>query len=434
RARVVEAQTSLAGRLQVLNDLMRVAVSSFHVAEVIDGIGEQVRRIIAFDRLHIAVHPDGADYVETYAATGQGPPSQEMPRIPLKDSPFGEVIATCLPLLRNDILEDDVYPLERGIARETDYHAMMYVPLKSKGRVIGCLSLSSRQPGSFGEPELQIAQEIADHLAVIIEHALLHEESEQTAATLRVMNKQLAEASRHKSEFLANLSHELRTPLNAILGASELMLDGLFGPLTDKQKEYTRDIHEGGAHLLSLINDVLDLSKVEAGKLELRLSAFDLGPLLESSVAIIRERAAAKSLELKVEPPPQPVVIEADQRKIKQIVYNLLSNAVKFTPENGRVRLQAYRQGDEVIFVVDDTGLGVAEEFQERIFEEFFQVSGDQEGTGLGLALSKRLVELHGGRIWMEPRARAGPGSRFSFAIPVGRVTATESGDLAATE
>jgi signal transduction histidine kinase len=261
---------------------------------------------------------------------------------------------------------------------------------------------------------------------------MLHEQSRQSEVTLRLLNKQLAEASRHKSEFLANLSHELRTPLNAILGASELLSEGLFGPLNDKQMEYTRDIHEGGAHLLSLINDVLDLSKVEAGRLDLRPSHFDLRSLVESSVAIIRERAASKSLELSVVPPPEGVIVEADQRKIKQIVYNLLSNAVKFTPENGRVVFRAYRDGEEVVFVVEDTGPGVPEEFRERIFEEFFQVSGDQEGTGLGLALSKRLVELHGGRIWLE--SQEGQGSRFSFAIPVARGDSTGSSDLAVAE
>ena len=257
-------------------------------------------------------------------------------------------------------------------------------------------------------------------------------EHKRADAALHVLNKRLEEANRHKSEFLANLSHELRTPLNAILGASELLAEGLFGPLNEKQTEYVRDIHEGGTHLLSLINDVLDLSKVEAGRLDLHLSHFDLRSLMESSAAIVRERAASKSLEFNVIPPPEEVVVEADQRKIKQIVYNLLSNAVKFTPEKGRVVFRALGDGEEVIFAVEDTGPGVAEEFRERIFEEFFQAPNSREGTGLGLALSKRLVELHRGRIWLE--SQVGQGSRFFFAIPIAREAPTGSGDLGTTQ
>ena len=259
-------------------------------------------------------------------------------------------------------------------------------------------------------------------------------ERKRAEEALGRLNKELQDANRHKSEFLANLSHELRTPLNAILGGSELLSEGLFGELNEKQGEYVHDIHEGGTHLLSLINDVLDLAKVEAGRLDLHLNHFDLRSLMESSSAVVRERAATKSLEFDVIPPPEDVVIEADERKVKQIVYNLLSNAVKFTPDNGKVVFRAHRQGDEAIFAVADSGPGVAEEFRERIFDEFFQAAGSEEGTGLGLALSKRLVELHGGRIWLE--SQVGQGSRFSFAIPIAReaATATGLGDLGATQ
>jgi signal transduction histidine kinase len=257
-------------------------------------------------------------------------------------------------------------------------------------------------------------------------------ERKRAEESMRWLNKKLEEASRHKSEFLANLSHELRTPLNAVLGASELLAEGLFGQLNEKQTEYVQDIHESGTHLLSLINDVLDLSKVEAGKLDLQLSHFDVRSLMESSAVIVRERAAGKSIEFNVVPPPEEVVVEADERKIKQIVYNLLSNAVKFTPENGRVVFSAHRDGAEVVLVVEDNGPGVAAEFRERIFEEFFQTSSDQEGTGLGLPLAKRLVELHGGRIWLE--SEEGQGSRFSFAIPIECAAETRSGGFGAAQ
>ncbi len=245
-------------------------------------------------------------------------------------------------------------------------------------------------------------------------------ERRRTDQALRLLNKELEAASRHKTEFLANLSHELRTPLNAILGASELMADGLFGPLNEKQLEYSHDIHQGGTHLLGLINDILDLAKIEAGRLDLHLSQFDLRSVMESSAAIVRERAARKSLELNVTPPPEEIIVEADQRKVKQIVYNLLTNAVKFTPEGGRVAFTAHRNGKEIIFAVEDTGPGVAQELRERVFEEFFQAPDSREGTGLGLALCRRLVELHGGRIWLE--TEGGQGSRFLFTIPITRI------------
>lgn len=267
------------------------------------------------------------------------------------------------------------------------------------------------------------AGELSSTLAFMVDVT----ERKKAEEALRRLNKELQEANRHKSEFLANLSHELRTPLNAILGASELLVEGLFGNLSEKQEEYVRDIHESGNHLLSLINDVLDLSKVEAGKLDFHPSQLDVHTLMESSAVIVRERAASKSLEFDVIPPPEHFVIQADERKVKQIVYNLLSNAVKFTPERGKVVFRAHRDGDEAVFAVEDTGPGVAQAFREHIFEEFSQAPYSREGTGLGLALSKRLVELHGGRIWLE--SEVGQGSCFFFAIPIAPEDPRGSGD-----
>jgi signal transduction histidine kinase len=308
------------------------------------------------------------------------------------------------------------------------YNSAMFVPLKSKGRVVGSLNLGSNREDNFSEKELQVAQRIAEQMSAVVENAVLYEESKQSEETLRRLNKQLEEANRHKSEFLANMSHELRSPLNAILGASELLGDELFGPLNQKQAEYIQDIHQCGNHLLSLINDVLDLSKVEAGKLDLDLNFLRLHSLMGSSATIVRERAASKSLEFQVVPPAEDIVFEADERKIKQIIYNLLSNAVKFTPEQGKVTFSARREGNAVVFVVEDTGPGVAREWQERIFEEFVQAPGSREGTGLGLAVSKKLVELHGGCIWLE--SQVGQGSRFFFTIPIREEAAARSQGL----
>jgi signal transduction histidine kinase/CheY-like chemotaxis protein len=239
---------------------------------------------------------------------------------------------------------------------------------------------------------------------------------------------QLEAANRHKSEFLASMSHELRTPLNAIIGFSEVLLERLFGDLNAKQEEYLRDILDSGRHLLSLINDILDLSKVEAGRMELELGSFSLTEALESGLTMVRERASRHGIALNLEVDPAIDVIEADERKIKQVVFNLLSNAVKFTPDGGQVGMQAGLAEGEVRITVWDTGIGIAAEDQERIFEEFQQVGGmyaeKREGTGLGLALTKKFVELHGGRLWVE--SEVGRGSRFTFTLPVRRALQAE--------
>ena len=238
---------------------------------------------------------------------------------------------------------------------------------------------------------------------------------------LRRVYGELEAASRHKSEFLANMSHEVRTPLNAIVGFSQVLREKLFGELNDKQEEYLDDILSSANHLLALINDVLDLSKVEAGQVELELAAFSLKEAVERGVVMVRERAMKNGVELTLEPDPNVELVEGDERRIRQVIFNLLSNAVKFTPDGGRVGISTAMDNGEVRIAVADTGPGIALADQERIFEEFQQTdvgAGQREGTGLGLALSKRLVELHGGRIWVE--SEVGQGSTFVFTLPAG--------------
>ncbi len=216
------------------------------------------------------------------------------------------------------------------------------------------------------------------------------------------------------------MSHELRTPLNAIIGFSEVLLARYFGELNEKQDDYLKDIHNSGKHLLNLINDVLDLSKVEAGRMELEVSRFDLPAALADAMTLIRERAGKHGIALGLEVAPALGEIAADERKFKQIVVNLLSNAVKFTPDGGRVDVVATRADGGLLVAVRDTGIGIAPEDQEAVFEEFKQVGTNymskHEGTGLGLALVRRFVELHGGRIWVE--SAPGAGSTFYFTLP----------------
>ena len=240
---------------------------------------------------------------------------------------------------------------------------------------------------------------------------------------LRRLYTELEAASRHKSEFLANMSHELRTPLNAIIGFSQVLREEMVGSVNAKQSEYLDDIISSGNHLLSLINDVLDLSKVEAGQVELDVHPFSLRDALERGVVMVRERAAEHGVRVGFTADPEVHVVEGDERRIKQVIFNLLSNAVKFTPAGGEVDVSATRLNGEVRVSVADTGPGIALEDRERIFEEFQQTETggvQHEGTGLGLALSKRFVELHGGRIWLE--SEVGRGSTFTFALPMGSV------------
>jgi PAS domain S-box-containing protein len=244
----------------------------------------------------------------------------------------------------------------------------------------------------------------------------------ETNRELELRSREIERADRLKSEFLASMSHELRTPLHTIIGFSELLGEELEGPLNGKQKRFIQHIHNDSMHLLELINDILDLSKIEAGRLELRPEPFNLTPVVTESLASVRTLAEAKSINLETVL-DVPMAVEADRLRVKQVLVNLLSNAVKFTPEGGRVRVEASVRGTSVAVSVADTGVGISPEEHASIFDKFYQVGattkGVREGTGLGLAITKRLVEQHGGSIRVE--SELNQGSRFTFTIPLRR-------------
>jgi signal transduction histidine kinase len=233
--------------------------------------------------------------------------------------------------------------------------------------------------------------------------------------------REAEEATRHKTEFLSNMSHELRTPLNAIIGFAEVMLTRMAGEVNERQEDYLKDIRSSGHHLLSLVNDILDLAKIEAGRMELEPREFSLREALLSGVSVIRGRADAAHITVEAEFGADVDEVVADERRVKQVVFNLLSNAVKFTPDGGRIAIRTSRSNGEVLVEVRDTGIGIAPEEQTRIFEEFRQARTvnirTAEGTGLGLALAKRFVELHGGRLSL--KSEPGKGSTFAFTLPV---------------
>jgi signal transduction histidine kinase len=285
------------------------------------------------------------------------------------------------------------------------------------GIKIGTVCAVDPKPRQVSEKQTQILADLAKIVVDELELRLAARKMLQADEALRSLNQQLEVANRNKSEFLASMSHELRTPLNGILGASELLSQGLFGGLNAKQQEYLGDIQQSGAHLLRLIDDLLDLSRIEAGQFELRLEALDVGMFMEACSAVVRGLASAKSLHVELSPPREKLLIRADQRRLTQVACNLLSNALKFSPEHGKVLFRAWLEAGEVRFLVEDEGPGIEPRYQERIFEQFFRIASDQEGTGLGLPLAKQLLELHGGRIWLD--STPGRGSRFFFALPL---------------
>jgi len=331
----------------------------------------------------------------------------------------GSAVGACVldgQMLHLPDLEQAVeqYPRIRQLGLKLGYHSGIYAPLLREGRAIGAISVVRREAGAFTEKEVALLKTFADQAVIAIENVRLFNEIQEKSLQLEIAN-------RHKSEFLANMSHELRTPLNAIIGFSEVLQERMFGDMNDKQTEYINDIHGSGKHLLSLINDILDLSKVEAGRMELELATFDVPSAIDNALTLIKERAGRHNIELQAKVEPEITAITGDERKVKQILLNLLSNAVKFTPEGGRIIVAARPADDMVEVSVTDTGIGIAPEDCEAVFEEFRQVGTDYtkkaEGTGLGLALTKKFVELHGGKIWVT--SEVGKGSTFAFTLPV---------------
>jgi len=308
----------------------------------------------------------------------------------------------------------DVPSILRSNAEKVGLKSMIFAPMFWEGKAIGTIYIGRRFSAAFTDKQIALLKTFADQAVIAIQNARLFREIQEKSAQLEVANK-------HKSEFLANMSHELRTPLNAIIGFSEVLSERMFGELNEKQADYLKDIHESGRHLLSLINDILDLSKIEAGRMDLEISTFDLPTALSNAMTLVRERAQRHGIGLSLEVDKRLGAFQADERKFKQIVLNLLSNAVKFTPDGGRVDVSARKHDGKIEVAVRDTGIGIAPGDHAAVFEEFKQVGRDYtkkaEGTGLGLTLTKRFVELHGGAISLE--SALGKGSTFTVTLPV---------------
>ena len=340
---------------------------------------------------------------------------QQSEPIRLGEGAVGRAVAERSPVQVGDLRETSHYAARarvRELLIARGYLSVLAVPLLIEDDILGALVILRREAGELAPQTVELMKTFATQSGLAIQNARLFRE-------LEIKSRELEVASQHKSEFLASMSHELRTPLNAIIGFSDVLLQGMFGETNEKQMEYLRDILASGQHLLSLINDILDLSKVEAGRMDLDLADFHLPSAVDDALLLMRERADRRGITLERQVDERLGEIRADQRKVKQVLLNLLSNAVKFTPEGGRIDVRAALANGSVEISVTDTGIGIALEDHEAVFEEFKQVGKAEkkaEGTGLGLALCRKFVELHGGRIWV--KSQLGAGSTFTFTLP----------------
>jgi signal transduction histidine kinase len=477
-------------RIGVINRITNVISSSLDLDEIGRIFAQEVHRLTSFDCVSILLlSEDGLAFDVLLRLNAKGehtgglPPGTQFLR---EGTGAGWVVDHGVPLIRASLGE---FAMDEVVIGE-GMRSALQLPLLSKGKTLGVLNILSRQERAYSERDLSVLQPIVEQLSVAIEHSRLYRQEQMTV-------ERLQEISRLKSEFLANMSHELRTPMNSIIGFAELMQNPAFGPLTPAQADYLDTILRNARHLLQLINDILDLSKIEAGKVEFHFRPFEVPRALEDAQVLIRSLAAKKGLKMTCSVPDGEMWIVADETKFKQIMYNLLSNAVKFTPHGGSVEITARRvqrknetekrrsrphpppslgkdadhplplplgeggegggsrpygsdrpgggvgevrfpespvlpdgEADWLEVAVSDTGIGIRPEDQGRIFNAFEQVDGSYarhyEGTGLGLALTKRLVELQGGEIWV--RSEVDRGSTFTFVLPMQRETVGAGG------
>ncbi len=333
-------------------------------------------------------------------------------RIQLGETAVGRAATTRQAVQVPDILDEPAYPLRDVMAR-AGFRALLVIPLLREERIVGALVVRRRAPGEFDQKTVDLLQTFASQSVLAIENARLFQEIQEKGRQLEI-------ASQHKSQFLANMSHELRTPLNAILGYAELIMDGVYGEAPEKIRDVLDRVEKSGRHLLGLINDVLDLSKMEAGQLTLSLSDYSLEQVVQTVYTAVESLAAERRLTLNMAVMPELPVGRGDERRLTQVLLNLVGNAIKFT-EAGEVRIEARAADDAFVVSVSDTGPGISEEDQEKIFEEFQQAdttsTRKQGGTGLGLSIARRIVGLHGGRIWV--KSAVGSGSTFTFTVPL---------------
>ena len=415
--RLFEESEKRARRLELLNQSIDQMNQKLFEPELLDVVATTLTGNLGFAAAQVwLLEPsDGALWRRAgHHTTGEPPPVPG--RVERGMSEIGQVAELRVPIVTNDPANHRQVGLNPWMTEE-GIQAFAGFPLVVSDQLLGVLAVYHRRP--LDRNTIELLTLFVQHAATAIQEAhLFHLATEQTAR-LTALNVELQRANQHKAEFLANMSHELRTPLNSILGFSQLLLEGDGGVLTRDQRQDVDIIAQNGQHLLALINDLLDISKLEAGKAQLHRGEVEVEPLISECVESVSSLAKTKKLDLSASVSAEVGRVFADGPKLKQVLLNLLGNAIKFT-ETGSVRVTAERQGAELRISVRDTGIGVPVEDTERIFESFTQgksgISGKYQGTGLGLAICRQLVEMHGGRIWV--KSTPGQGSTFTFTIP----------------